>query len=365
MPVAAPISRRQSLRLAAVAGVAAAAAGLGGCRRGGGEGLLLSPRGQLPPAWLQRLPQPWQPRLLLTPAAVLAAAGQPAGASALLLNLEDGWAQQLERSQLQPCPASALLAQLDPRAAAPSRLWGPPQSPPLAFPWAFGTWLLVLRHRADLAERRREGWALLLDPSLRRRLVLPSSPRVLIDIASRQLGWSGGMTTGPDLDDPRLLDQLRRLQRQAAAFDEVDGLNLLLAGDAEAAVLPSHQVLPVLLRDQRLQALLPDAGSPLWWQLLLQPTPLSPLAADPAWPLPWLADGLALPLLDRLLAGGWVPPLPRAQLAPALARWPERLRALLLPPEEVLARCSSLVAFRPDEQRRWQRLWDRALAPGA
>jgi hypothetical protein len=361
MPDAARVSRRQSLRLAALAGAAAAAGSLTGCRRGGAEGLLLTPRGQMPPAWLQHLPQPWQARPLPSPAAVLATATEPAAPTALLLNLGDGWAQQLDRSQLQPCPATALLAGLDARAAAASRLWGGQDTPAVAFPWAFGTWLLVLRDRPDLVARHRQGWALLLDPSLRRRLLLPASPRVVIDIASRQLGWRGGQGTGPDLEDPRLLPQLRRLRQQALAFDEVDALNLLLSGDAEAAVLPSHQVQPLLARDPRLQALLPESGSPLWWQLLLQPLPLSPLAAHPAWPLPWLADGLALPLLDRLLAGGWVPPLPRAQLVPALARWPERLRPLLLPPEAVLERCSDLVAFSPAEQRRWQQLWDQAF----
>jgi hypothetical protein len=48
--------------------------------------------------------------------------------------------------------------------------------------------------------------------------------------------------------------------------------------------------------------------------------------------------------------------------AAALARWPERLRALLLPPEAVLQRCSNLEALSPSEQQRWQELWDRALA---
>jgi hypothetical protein len=89
---------------------------------------------------------------------------------------------------------------------------------------------------------------------------------------------------------------------------------------------------------------------------------MSARAADPPLPLAWLRQGLELPLLDRLLAGGWVPPLPRARLQLALARWPERLRALLLPPEAVLQRCSNLEAFSPSEQQRWQQLWDRALA---
>jgi hypothetical protein len=73
---------------------------------------------------------------------------------------------------------------------------------------------------------------------------------------------------------------------------------------------------------------------------------------------------LTLPLLDRLLAAGWVPPLPPQRLQPALARWPQRLRPLLLPPPAVLAQCSNLPPFSPAEQLRWQALWDGAMAAG-
>jgi hypothetical protein len=78
--------------------------------------------------------------------------------------------------------------------------------------------------------------------------------------------------------------------------------------------------------------------------------------------LEWLRDGLSLPLLDRLLAAGWVPPLPEKHLQPALARWPERLRPLLLPPAAVLARCSSLPPLAAPQQQRLQVLWDQAMA---
>ena len=356
----ASVGRRRALQLAALAGAAVAGGGLGGCSRQEPAGRLLSVRGVLPAAWLQELPSDWRADPLASPEAVLAAALRPHETSAQLLALGDGWAQRLDRSQLQPFAAPALLAQLDARAQSASRLFASPGAAALAYPWAFGTWLLLLRSRSDLWQRREQGWDLLLDPSLRGRLVLPSSPRVVIDLACRQLGLPGG--TAAAVADPRLPDQLRRLVGQAVALDEVDGLNLLLAGDAEAAVLPSHRVIPLLQSDPRLQALLPASGSPLWWQLLLRPAPMSALAADPPLPLAWLRQGLELPLLDRLLAGGWVPPLPRARLKPALARWPERLRALLLPPEAVLQRCSNLEAFGPSEQQRWQQLWDRALA---
>lgn len=348
-------SRRRSLQLAAIGG----AAGLAGCwRRTEPEGLLLSVRGQMPPAWLKALPAPWHSQPLESPAAVLAAP-LPARLPARLLALGDGWAQRLDRGALQPFNAPALLQRLAPFAAAPSRVFAPAGAPALAFPWAFGCWLLLLRGRDDLQQRHAEGWQLLLDPSLRGRLVLPSSPRLVIELACRQLGLAA---TAAALADPRLPGQLQRLLAQAVALDERDGANLLLAGDAEAAVLPSHQVIPLLLSDPRLSAVLPASGSPLWWQLLLHGAAETP---GPALPLAWLEQGLSLPLLDRLLAGGWVPPLPAAELAPALARWPQRLRPLLLPPAPVLARCTNLTPWTSAEQQRWQQLWTSAQVSSA
>jgi hypothetical protein len=356
------LPRRRALQLLAMGAALGGSSALGGCRSAEASGVLLSARGELPAAWLKTLPAPWRFRPFDTPAALLAAAEGPGrGTEALLLSLGDGWAGQLDAEQLHPFEAPALLGRLAPWAQAPSRLFRPEGAPALAYPWAFGTWLLLLRNRPDLRRRQAEGWSLLLDPSLRRRLVLPSSPRLVIALACRQLGLA---TDAAALVDPRLPAQLRRLVGQAVALDERDGLNLLLAGDAEAAVLPSHRVIPLLLRDPRLEAVLPAGGSPLWWQLLLRPLSSSPLAADPPLPLEWLRDGLELPMLDRLLAGGWVPPLPAEALAPALARWPERLRPLLLPPAAVLARCTSLDPWDAATRQGWQQLWDGALAGG-
>jgi hypothetical protein len=99
---------------------------------------------------------------------------------------------------------------------------------------------------------------------------------------------------------------------------------------------------------------LPESGSPLIWSLLLRP------AAKAALPQEWLASILKPPLLNRLLAKGWVPPLPAERLALALAAWPGPTARLLLPPPAVLARCTSLAPFSEPERRQWQQLWDRA-----
>lgn len=362
------LSRRQLLASGLRLGGSAIGAGLLAACRPIPRTTLLYSRGELPEAWLQRLPPGWQGKPLAGPSAVTAAAGEAA-----LLQLGDGWATDLPPHRLAPLGegVAAALAGLDPIAAPATRLFGPADGPALAFPWAFGTWVLLLRNRADLLARRAEGWRLLLDPSLRRRLVLPSSPRLVIDLAARQLaegrgalpvaaedqGFSGELLSGQF--PAQLPGQLRRLRQQALAFDEPTGLNLLLAGDADAAVVPSQRVVPLLRRDPRLSAFLPASGSPLWWNLLLRPAN----SAAPA-PAAWLALLAEPRLLERLLAGGWLPPLPRARLAPALARWPAAVAELLLPPAAVLARCSNLPPLTPSQRQQLQALWDGSAPLG-
>ncbi len=378
------LHRRQLLRLGGLAGLAL----LGGCSKGAEPHVVYGP-GELPNAWLKALPKPWQGRPLPSPAAVLAALGKP---GADLVQLSDGWALDTPVDQLTPLWAPGLLGQLAPFASPISRLFQGEGAPELAFPWAFSTWVMVLRSRPDLARRRQEGWALLLDPSLKGRLVLPSSPRVVIELVLRQLDLASAPSPHPAqaptqplsrlqthdraqlhslaqaepspappdevLNDLRLVEAVRRLRHQALACDEANGLNLLLAGDADAAVLPARRVMPLLRSDPRLQALLPESGSPLIWSLLLRP------AGSAALPQAWLEEILQEPLLNRLLAKGWVPPLPAERLAPALKAWPQSTAELLLPAPPVLERCNSLAPFSEPERIQWQALWDQAAPKG-
>lgn len=329
------LNRRQLLRLAF--GTLATAA-LPACRRQPGPRLLAC-EGSMPRAWLADLPQPWQIEQPNAPEAIVEALASPhqPQATAGLVQLSDGWASTLPLQQLKPLDAPQLLAGLSPAAAAVSRLYAAADAEPRAFPWAFSPWVVALRNRPDLVAPARQSWEVLLEPSLRGRLVLPSSPRVSIALMQA---------------DPA---QVRRLRQQALACDERQGLNLLLAGEARAAVLPLQRLIPLLRRDPRLQVVLPDSGAPLTWQLLLRPagsrTPL---------PMAWLRACLQQPVLSRMLADGWVPPLPRSALDPAMRGLPEVIRRLLLPPDAVLQRCWSLPPL-PERQRlAWQTLWDAA-----
>lgn len=329
------LSRRRLLQL----GVGAGAGLLAACRSAPGPELLLA-EADLPAAWLKQLPAPWRTRQVADAAAVQKAVRELGQRPAPgLVALSDGWASGLSRQQLQSFEAPRLWARLAAFSAPVARLYAPPAAGQLAFPWAYSPWVIALRSRPDLAARRQEGWQLLLDPSLRGRLVLPSSPRISLEIM------------GGDFE------RLERLRAQALAYDDRDGLNLLLSGDAEAAVLPLQRLIPLLRRDQRLAVIWPDSGAPLSWQLLLRPAGAAQSAPPP---LEWLGAVLEQPLLEQLLARGLVPPLPQADLAPLARRFPESIAALLLPGDGLLQRCWSLPPLSVPQQLAQQNLWDAA-----
>lgn len=329
--VAPPLFRRQLLQI----GAAALPLLLGGCRQE--RHRLVSSRRDLPALWTARLPRAWALQTLEEPAAVCDAVRGPVSGRPALAQLWDGWATSLPATALQPFDAPELLRRLAPAAGPVSRLFAPAGSPALAFPWALDPWVLLLRDRPDLSRRREEGWNLLLDPSLSGRIVLPSSPRLTLSLVRAE---------------PQ---RLRQLRQAALANDERDGLSLLLTGEAEALVLPRRRALPLLRSDPRLAVVLPAEGAPLGWDLLLRP---AGTAAEP--PLEWLEAALQPPLLPRLLAAGWVPPLPRPQLEAAAASLPAAQRQLLLPPEPVLQRCWSLPPLTEPERESLQQLWNEA-----
>ncbi|MFN7677477.1 MAG: twin-arginine translocation pathway signal [Cyanobacteriota bacterium] len=306
---------------------------LGGCGRD--RARLAARRGDLPARWGQLLPKGWQLTWLEGAAEVRQAVQAPPNQRPALVQLTDGWASALPPQAWEPFGHGDILERLSPRAAAASRLFQGRGLAPLAFPWSLNPWVLVLRDRPDLARREDRGWDLLLDPSLTGTVVLPSSPRVVMALVG---------------NDPERLCQLRR---QALAHDDRDGLNLLLSGHGQAAVLPRQRVAPLLRRDPRLTVLVPHQGGPLAWSLLLRPAGAKALP-----PGEWLATCLTPPLLPRLLAGGWVPPLPRSVLDEALRGFPPSLQRLLLPPEAVLERCVSLPPLAPLERQRLQDLWN-------
>ncbi len=205
----------------------------------------------------------------------------------------------------------------------------------------FSPWVMVIRRDGKTSPALEAGWDALLDPELKGKLLLPSSPRLLISLSER-------MGDG---------DALRRLRASALSFDDRFGMNWLLQGDARVAVLPLQRCMATIQRDPRLTAVLPEQGAPLHWTLLVRPSQ----TAEPI-PQDWVLKAWKQPFLSRLLAKGWIPPLPRDELVGAQARIPLRLRPLVLPQQSVWEQSWMLLPPDAAEQQRLQQLWE-ASAP--
>ncbi len=329
-----PVSfrRRQLLQAGCVAGLS----WLAGCARSSGSPLLRAPTKSLPALWQKQLKAPWR----ITELKAINSSDPPWLSSTDLLTVGDGWLSRLNPESFQAINAAPLQAQLGPAAGRflselPTAWKGK------IFPVGVSPWVMLFRGEPALKNQAIGTWDVLLDPAFKGKVLLPSSPRLVMSLAAQ-------------MQTP---DALRRLRQAAISFDDRYALNWLLQGDAQVAVLPLQRCMAALLRDQRLHAVLPAQGAPLNWTLLLRPSS----SKEPV-PQEWVKKSWKEPLLGRLLSAGWVPPLARSQLSTAMSRVPKRLRALVLPSDEIWQRCWNLAPLDLSEQDALEAKW-KALAP--
>ena len=327
-----PLRRRTLLQIGAL-GVAA---GLTGCAQAGIKPTLRAPEDILPALWRRQLPAPWKFEPLSGPSPFQTPWPKPTD----LLALTDGWLSSFTPDQLQTVAAPALEAELGSLGRRFLRE-APSDWRSKLLPVGFSPYVLLFRREGLALPAVDAGWMTLLDPAFKGKVLLPDSPRLLMSLADH-------------LDDP---EGLRRLRQAAISFDDRYGLNWLLQGDARVAVLPLQRCMQALKRDPRLTAVLPEAGSPLHWTLLARPA----LTAEPL-PQAWVSQAWTSPLRARLLAQGWIPPLPREVLLEAGSRIPADLRSVVIPSQEVWSRSWSLYPLDADEVLRLQTRW-RASAP--
>ena len=314
------LRRRQLLQSGLMAGITL----LASCQRTNNSPILRAPAKSLPALWQQQLKAPWRIEALMELNTT-----EPEWLSATdLLALGDGWLSSLDAASFQPINADRLQAQLGPTSER--FLTECPQSwQGKILPISVSPWVMLFRGEQSLLNQASQSWGVLLDPELNQKVLLPTSPRLVMSLA-----------TAMDATDA-----LQRLRLASISFDDRHALNWLLQGDARVAVLPLQRCMAALMRDPRLTAVLPVQGAPLNWTVMLRPkSSKEPLPQD------WVETAWQEPLLSRLLSAGWVPPLDRTRLRPALSRVPKTFQALVLPPEKVWQQCWNLAPLNPSEQ---------------
>lgn len=125
-------------------------------------------------------------------------------------------------------------------------------------------------------------WADLLRPDLRRRVILPDHPRLVLGLALKALGASANEDNPGAVDG--LPEFLADLHQQVRAYDSQRFLETLIVGDATAVVGWTHDILAILPQYRSFAAITPAEGTVLSADLWVQP---AAIAASPPGAAAW------------------------------------------------------------------------------
>ena len=324
------LKRREFFRLSLLAGLT----GITGCGRGSSNPTLGAASETLPKEMLRVLPDPWIFKPLEAKSQI-ESSQLIINSKADLLAIGDGWISELQKEVLQPISAGRISSRLNSQAKEFMESFGPITSTRI-FPIGVSPWVMLFRNGQDLLPRANEGWNILLDPKLTGRLVLPESPRLVMSIANR-------------IEED---DSLRRLRQQAITFDDRNSLNWILSGKARVAILPLSRCFSSLSRDARLSIAVPQRGAPLHWTILV-----CPIKSAQPFPQSWIEEAWTMPLLGKLLARGWMPPLQASEFQEAIDSIPDLYKKTILPDQSFWERSWSLPSLSAVEINRLTNLW--------
>ena len=129
-----------------------------------------------------------------------------------------------------------------------------------------------------------------------------------------------------------------------------------MSGEARVAVVPMEKCFKNLVRDNRLDIVIPEIGSPLNWTILVCPSKkIKELNMS------WIKKFWTLPMLGRLLARGWMAPLPYSELSKALEYVPPSYHHLALPPEKTWNACWTLPYLSSTQKDDFKQLWNSSI----
>ncbi len=252
-----------------------------------------------------------------------------------ILVINDGWLLELPNSFLKPINTGRLFERFDKKTRDfLSNLGGDLSLRVL--PVAVSPWVMLFRTGEAWIEEAKQSWQVLLDSRLKGLVVLPESPRLVMELADKMQGEN----------------RLSRLKNQALVFDDRYGLNWVLEGKARVVVLPLQRCLSALRKDPRLKIALPQSGSPLHWTVLVHS-----VNSSAPFPSLWVENLFRPPLLGQLLAEGWIPPVTFGEWRSELMKMPERYRESIFPNQETWSQCWSLPPLTPAMEKELSQRW--------
>lgn len=229
-----------------------------------------------------------------------------------------------------------------------------------AAPYRWGT--LMLAYHAEQFQSRGwkppTDWSDLWKPEFKGYISLPDSPRSVIGLVLKKLGQSVNPENLDTVAD--LATELKALHQQVKTYSSDTYLQPLILEDTLLAVGWSNEILPLVKRDRRLGAVVPQSGTILTADLWVHPAAAPPLEAGSersnllnqwlgfCWEDPIAAQISLLTLVaSPVFFGG-----DRSQLPSTL-----QSNNLLLPSPEILQNSEFLLPLDEETINQYRQLW--------
>ncbi|AIQ96616.1 hypothetical protein [Prochlorococcus sp. MIT 0801] len=255
-----------------------------------------------------------------------------------LLVLNDGWISGLPVNSLQEIKANNIRNNFSKQTSSFLNGLGKDYEKKI-LPLAVSPWVILFRNEDSLALSNKNSWEVVFSSSLTNQIVFPKSPYLLISIAQK-------------ID---LFNDFSKIKGQAKSFDDMNALNWVLSGRANAAVLPLSSCVDSLVKDPRLSVLLPQEGSPLNWTVLASPS-LSP----GSFPTDWFDILWGAIYLRRVISKGFLPPTNFLDLRRKNINVPKKYQSIFLPEESVWNKCWSLPILSFQEKKDLALNWNNS-----
>mgnify|MGYP001255757745 CR=1 FL=1 len=311
---------------------------LTGCLNKSSQFIIRAVNESLPQEWLHNLPSGWIYKNLKVNSEIYPYK-MPFEEQTDLFALEDGWITNLQNDELLDMKIDNWLPSLNSQARSFSIGLSPELRNKL-LPIGFTPWVMLFRNGEPWRKKAKKSWEVLLEPGLQDQVLLPNSSRMLISLVDR-MGTS---------------DELRRLRKQVKSFDDRNALNWINSGKAKVAVLPLQRCIPSLVRDSRLSVILPEEGAPINWTLLARPLSSRGLLSHD-----WLEETKEPPLLIKLLAKGWIPPIDYYQLSKGVSALPKKFQSAFFLSEKTWNNSWSLPPLKPLDRQALEMRWIKSV----
>ncbi|MBE9057727.1 extracellular solute-binding protein [Sphaerospermopsis sp. LEGE 08334] len=145
-----------------------------------------------------------------------------------------------------------------------------PQGKVWAAPYRWGNTVIVYnREKLQQFDWQPKDWSDLWRSELRSRISLLNNSREVIGLVLKKLGKSYNTEKLAEISS--LETELQTLNQQVKFYDSTTYLEPLIMGDTWLAVGWSNDVIPVLSRYPKLNAIIPQSGTAIWADLWVKP----------------------------------------------------------------------------------------------